>query len=708
MSSATFSPLFSPSQESSPQPSSHSSQSHREAEYEEPRYQQPRAQLQHRAVSDTLLSPTFSLPSSPSAPSLAASASPAASSVSVFSLSPSHSPSPSPHSAPVSASASVSPSASDSPSSPSRAAAASPPRPPPPPPAPLSPRPLLSSQLQRLHASHPDCLQLSLSHNALTSLCSFAPFSSLLTLDLSSNLLTAGSAFPHLSPLLSLRLLSLACNSISSLHGLPQLPSLTSLDLSANQLQPPAAVLAPLEAAVPRLERLSVRGNPLCRSALCGRKQLLQTLVGLQRLTWLDDLPTQHEGAEAELQAAGGEQAVQPEPQSKPLPPRGPTGTQRKADERERKYSTTPALPFSLTPAASASAAVAPLPPGDGLQAQDDAVLALTGGCKQCRLLQRTVGQQEAMLAAQLGVATGGLTVWRQAMQALLLRLQDSEAEAGRERRQVQQLERAAAAERREKEQELQLMRRLWDEGRARLLKAEQSVTRSLQSADSSAREASRREAELRQLSAGCAAVMASTERLREASVRLSSHSRRLQYADSRIAMLRPLRAAESQQASIDSAAEEEKEDDAAVSHSLSSGVDGRELQRLRADRRLLLQREQDSATRAAERERALQRRVDALLIAAAEDGRRLRQQEEELRRAEREKEDWKQRWRLLVRHCTAGGKQSARLPAAAAVGTEASPAPQLSGSAAAAQASRLLSLASLSRQLLQEAESEE
>ena len=354
---APFSPLFSPSQESSPQPSNYSrspsptpiahrapqqpGNQHRASRPTPTQYRtSPSAPPSDVTVShshpaqpayyhsdepppsdvDVLLSPSFSLPLSNSDNSAPHS--------------PSQSPSPQLQSpftprSPAHSSASASTSASTG--------------------GPLTLQPW---QLALFHSHYPQLSQLNLSHNRLVGLCSFHSVAfSLLALNLSYNVLPA-SCLPHLASLTALEVLSLAYNNIDSLSLLPLLPSLASIDLSSNCLSlTPSHLTAPIGRSLPQLQRLSLSGNPFCSADRGYRLRVIHALRECTQLAWLDGLPLEEErrglgdrAAEHESKeqlgasdSGGGERQT------------GPRGTERKRgeafDEADSKYDTT-AVPF--------------------------------------------------------------------------------------------------------------------------------------------------------------------------------------------------------------------------------------------------------------------------------------------------------------------------------------------------------------------------
>ena len=364
---APFSPLFSPSQESSPQPSMYSRSPSPTPLAHRTQHQQP--SNQHRPTRpipsqqrlplpvpppsapvflsphpdpayyhseeppqsdiDVLLSPSFSLPQSNSDNSAP--------------LSPALSPSPhlqSPFSP-------LSPSHSSSASSTSGSTG-----------GPLSLQPW---QLALFHTHYPQLSQLNLSHNRLIALCSFhSVSSSLVTLNLSYNILP-GSCLAHLAPLTALAVLSLAHNHIESLSSLPALGSLTSIDVSSNCLSLTSSHLtAPISRSLPQLQRLVLSGNPFCSSDREYRLTVIHALKDCRQLTWLDGLPLEEErsglgdGAgedESKEQVRGSGGGAASERQT------GPRGTERKRvdhPEADSQYDTS-AVPFPLQAAATSS-----------------------------------------------------------------------------------------------------------------------------------------------------------------------------------------------------------------------------------------------------------------------------------------------------------------------------------------------------------------
>jgi myosin heavy subunit len=247
--------------------------------------------------------------------------------------------------------------------------------------------------------------------------------------------------------------------------------------------------------------------------------------------------------------------------------------------------------------------------------------------------------------------------------------------------------------------------------------------------------------------------AMAEMEKVREATQKLNSHSRRLQFATSRLNVVRHMRAA--QQTQLRGSHQHDthhpqpehrqqlrRDEEEDVNGRLlavgASGDEKREMERLRLDRALLMRREQHSMAQlafkddkerlhVAGRERALQKRLESFIASAAGDDTRLRQHEKELRRLqdhfeheqkqwesekaalEGEKEEWRQRWQNLLSQCrpvpnTASQDESTGSAAALSAVSSAVDVAITSGDGSlSASTSRLASLASLSRQLLED-----
>ena len=216
-------------------------------------------------------------------------------------------------------------------------------------------------QLSLFHTHYPHLSQLNLSHNRLIGLCSFHSVCfSLRTLNLSYNLLPA-SSLPHLASLTALDVLSLAHNNIDSLSSLPPLPSLTSIDLSSNCLSLTSAHLTtPISRSLPQLQRLALSGNPFCSSDRGYRLRVIDALRECRQLTWLDGLPLEEERRGLGERAVSEESKEQMNAQDSDGGDRrtGPLGTERKrvdlSDEVDSKYGTA-AVPFVLPTAAISS-----------------------------------------------------------------------------------------------------------------------------------------------------------------------------------------------------------------------------------------------------------------------------------------------------------------------------------------------------------------
>lgn len=145
--------------------------------------------------------------------------------------------------------------------------------------------------MPRLDAA-PQCAQLYLCHNCITSMEMPTPLPALRELDLQHNLITALLPLPH-SP--QLEMLSCSCNRIAAIDAEAAYPRMVQLGLFGNTL--PA--LDPLEALVarsPALRRLAAGASPCTPAGLpdvprtpeqhAWRSRMLRAQP---HLTWIDD-----------------------------------------------------------------------------------------------------------------------------------------------------------------------------------------------------------------------------------------------------------------------------------------------------------------------------------------------------------------------------------------------------------------------------------